>query len=67
MISSIDPPGWLNGAQSTPRGTLSLAVIGSTVDALLLTSFTSSPSLDPERVEVERVDMGGRAGGEVDE
>ena len=67
MISSIEPPGWLNGAHSTPRGTRSSAVIGSTVAALLLDELDVVALADPERVEVERVDVGGGAGGEVDQ
>src|SRR4029077_13604847 len=47
MISSTVPPGWLNGDHTVPRGTAVLATIGMTVDALALTSLTSSPAATP--------------------
>ena len=64
MISSTVPPGWLNGDHTVPRGT---AVVGDDrhdggrLGAHELDVVTGGKT---ERIEVERVDVGGRAGGE---
>ena len=58
-------PGWLNGTHAEPRTTVSSATTVNTIDARLLVTLTSAPSVDADALEVERVQVQLRARGEV--